>query len=198
MGEILCKPNVNLTSFRLQGSGENWSKNSAKNCVRAGERKWGEERKHCFKYLIPVYQFLVYPLIGLFLTVYFNTYVIHLASRALNEKTSRADQPRVVRILDNCLQDFPNNALIWAKAGPLALYLTRRKDVFAMLPTGFGKSIIFQLFPLVFTCSYICKALRSLSSKIVVSPLFSIIREQVEQLKRSGFSAATIEMGGCY
>ena len=121
--------------------------------MRAGKREWGEARKQCFRYLIPdsipVYQLLVYPLIGLFLTVYFNTYVIHLASRALNKKTSRADQPRVVRILDNCLQDFPNNAHIWAKAGPLALYLTRRKDVFAMLPTGFGKSIIFQLFPLV-------------------------------------------------
>ena len=169
--------------------------------MRAEEREWGEARKQCFKYLIPdsipVYQ-LVYPLTGLFLTVYFNTYVIHLASPALNKKTSRADQPRVVRILDNCLQDFPNNALIWAKAGPLALYLTRRKDVFAMLPTGFGKSIIFQLFPLVFTCPYICKALRSLSSKIVVSPLFSIMREQVEQLKRPRFSAATIEIGGCY
>ena len=170
--------------------------------MRAEETEWGEARKQCFKYLIPdsipVYQFLVYPLIGLFLTAYFNTYVIHLASPALNKKTSRADQPRVVRILDNCLQDFPNNALIWAKAGPLALYLTRRKDVFAMLPTGFGKSIIFQLFPLVFTCPYICKALRSLSSKIVVSPLFSIMREQVEQLKRPRFSAATIEIGGCY
>ena len=171
--------------------------------MRAEEREWGEARKQCFKYLIPdsipVYQFLVYPLIGLFLTVYFNTYVIHLASPALNKKTSRADQPRVVRILDNLLSPrFPNNAFIWAKVGPLALYLTRRIDVFAMLPTGFGKSIIFQLFPLVFTCPYICKALRSLSSKIVVSPLFSIMREQVEQLKRPRFSAATIEIGGCY
>ena len=97
-----------------------------------------------------------------------------------------------------CLQDFPNNAFIWAKAGPVALYLTRRKDVFAMLPTGFGKSIIFQLFPLVFTCPYICKALRSLSSKIVLSPLFSIMRERVEQLKQPGFWAATIEIGRCY
>ena len=150
--------------------------------MRAGKREWGEARKQCFRYLIPdsipVYQLLVYPLIGLFLTVYFNTYVIHLASRALNKKTSRADQPRVVRILDNCLQDFPNNAHIWAKAGPLALYLTRRKDVFAMLPTGFGKSIIFQLFPLVL--------FRSWENKSNM------------QLKRPGFSAAAIEIGGCY
>ena len=69
--------------------------------MRAGKREWGEARKQCFRYLIPdsipVYQLLVYPLIGLFLTVYFNTYVIHLASPALNKKTSRADQPRVVR-----------------------------------------------------------------------------------------------------
>ena len=90
---------VNLTSFRLQDSGENGWKKSAKNRVRAGKRE---------RVRRGTYQFLVYPLIGLFLTVYFNTYVIHLASRALNKKTSRADQPRVVRILDNLLSPrFP-------------------------------------------------------------------------------------------
>ena len=51
-----------------------------------------------------------------------------------------------------------------------------------MLPTGFGKSLIFQLFP----------RFVGISSKIVVSALFSIMRDQVEQLKRAGLSAKTI------
>ena len=74
--------------------------------------------------------------------------------------------------------------------GPLRPWRSSRRPRSSIL-----KTLIFQLFPLVFTCPYICKALRSLSSKIVVSPLFSIMRDQAEQLKRPGFSAATIEIG---
>ena len=84
---------MTIASSRLQDSGENGSKKSAINSVRTEEREVGGACKHCFKYLIPVYQLLVYPLIGLFLTVYFNTSIIHLASLALNkhrEQISRA------------------------------------------------------------------------------------------------------------
>ena len=54
--------------------------------------------------------------------------------------------------------------------------LARGKDVFAIMPTGFGESLIFQLFPLL------AKAALTLenSTIIVVSPLISIMRDQVE------------------
>ena len=54
--------------------------------------------------------------------------------------------------------------------------LARGKDVFAIMPTGFGKSLIFQLFP------RLAKAALTLenSTIIVVSPLISIMRDQVE------------------
>ena len=60
------------------------------------------------------------------------------------------------------------------------------KDVFGIMPTGFGKSLIFQLFP------RLAKAALTLqnSTIIVISPLISIMRDQVEQLKKLGFSAA--------
>ena len=69
--------------------------------------------------------------------------------------------------------------------------LARGKDVFSVfgiMPTGFGKSLIFQLFP------RLAKAALTLenSTIIVVSPLISIMRDQVEQLKKLGFSAAAI------
>ena len=59
------------------------------------------------------------------------------------------------------------------------------------MPTGFGKSLIFQLFP------RLVKAALTLenSTIIVVSPLISRMRDQVEQLKELGFSAAAIGIG---
>ena len=66
--------------------------------------------------------------------------------------------------------------------------LARGKDVFGIMPTGFGKSLIFQLFP------RLAKAALTLenSAIIVVSPLISIMRDQVEQLQKLGLSAAAI------
>ena len=54
--------------------------------------------------------------------------------------------------------------------------MARGKDVFGIMPTGFGKSLIFQLFP------RLAKAALTLenSTIIVVSPLISIMRDQVE------------------
>ena len=62
------------------------------------------------------------------------------------------------------------------------------KDVFAIMPTGFGKSLIFQLFP------RLAKAALTLenSTIIVFSPLISLMRDQVEQLKKLKFLAAAI------
>ena len=69
--------------------------------------------------------------------------------------------------------------------------LARGKDVFAIMPTGFGKSLIFQLF------ARLAKATLTLenSTIIVVSPLISIMRDQEETLKKLGFSAAAIGIG---
>ena len=57
-----------------------------------------------------------------------------------------------------------------------------------IMPTSFGKSLIFQLFP------RLAKAALTLenSTIIVVSPLIFIMRDQVEQLKKLKVSAAAI------
>ena len=77
------------------------------------------------------------------------------------------------------------------------LNLTRRKDVLEWFPPVLARAEFSHLSQ---CCNmyYIYKALRScegMSSIIVVSHLFSIMRDQVEQLKWSGFSAVTIGIG---
>ena len=69
-----------------------------------------------------------------------------------------------------------------------AVDLACSKDVFGIMPTGFGKSLIFQLFPRLAKAALILEN----STIIVVSPLMSIMRDQMEQLKKLGFSAAAI------
>jgi len=54
-----------------------------------------------------------------------------------------------MEIVDKCLEDFPNiEALRFAQK--ICLYdLSRGKGVFTMLPAGFGKSLMFKVFPRV-------------------------------------------------
>jgi len=67
--------------------------------------------------------------------------------------------------------------------------IVRGKDVFAALPTGFGKSITFQILPAV------KKSLERSSVSplvIVVCPLNSIIKDQVNYLRSLGLKAAFV------
>ena len=78
----------------------------------------------------------------------------------------------------------PRCLVLWTSVSDLAC----GKDVFAIMPRGFGKTIIFQLF------QRLAKAALTLenSTIIVFSPLISLLRDQVEQLKKLGFLAAAI------
>ena len=56
-------------------------------------------------------------------------------------------------------------------------------DVFVNLPTGFGKSVVFQALPLVYSC---VDPTRKKNIVLVVSPL---MKDQVSRLNSSGVSA---------
>ena len=61
--------------------------------------------------------------------------------------------------------------------------LVAGKDVFAILPTGFGKSLIFQLFPRIINMLN-GRDQGTVSTIIVVNPLVAKMKDQVEQLCR--------------
>jgi superfamily II DNA helicase RecQ len=60
------------------------------------------------------------------------------------------------------------------------------KDVMAILPTGFGKSLIFQLFTLVKMHK------DELTSIVIVSPLTSIMEDQIKDFEYLGISAVKL------
>ena len=67
-------------------------------------------------------------------------------------------------------------------------YLLKGKDVFAVLPTGFGKSLLFQLLPDIFPV----KADKNIV--IVVGPLNSIIEDQLKVLQDRGITADVLQL----
>ena len=60
-------------------------------------------------------------------------------------------------------------------------FMEKQRDVFINLPTGFGKSLIYQALPLVFD------AMRGEGHiAVVISPLVSLMKDQVQKLKILG------------
>ena len=77
------------------------------------------------------------------------------------------------------------------------LHLITGRDVFVNLPTGFGKSPIYQLAPsIVEEMSHLDGKIRS-AVILVISPLVSLMKDQVQYLQQKGIKASFIG-GGQY
>lgn len=62
------------------------------------------------------------------------------------------------------------------------------RDVFAALPTGYGKSLCYGCLPRVYDDLRSCSG----SIAVVVSPLLALMKDQVESFKKRGISAAIV------
>lgn len=65
--------------------------------------------------------------------------------------------------------------------------MDKKKDVFINLPTGFGKSLIYQALKIVFNITR-----NSTGHVVVISPLVNLMKDQVENLKKLGISAISL------
>ena len=66
-------------------------------------------------------------------------------------------------------------------------FIEDKRDVFVNLPTGFGKSLVFQALPFI----YDCVANQHGHIVVVVSPLLNLITDQVANLRKLGISATS-------
>uniref|UniRef100_A0A3Q1ERV5 DNA 3'-5' helicase n=1 Tax=Acanthochromis polyacanthus TaxID=80966 RepID=A0A3Q1ERV5_9TELE len=76
----------------------------------------------------------------------------------------------------------------------LEAFVNKKKDVLALLPTGFGKSLIYQLAPLV------AKEIGSIKTPVVVvvSPLIALIEDQIKEAADLGISATQLVLSSIY
>ena len=86
----------------------------------------------------------------------------------------------------SCFNEHQTNAI-------LTFTKEKRDIVFVNLPTGFGKSIIFQALPLILDCLLYERICLDGQGHIVavVSPLLNLIAEQVKYLMDLGIKALT-------
>ena len=75
--------------------------------------------------------------------------------------------------------------------------LLKEKDVLAVLPSGFGKSLVFQVFAVVRLLLSV-ESNSSNGSVVVVCPLKSIISDQIEEARLFGLKAREIEHPGIF
>ncbi|XP_068689205.1 ATP-dependent DNA helicase RecQ-like [Montipora capricornis] len=73
-----------------------------------------------------------------------------------------------------------------------SLYL--KKDLVALLPTGYGKSLVFQVLPRLFREREETRATTSVTKSVVlvVSPLNALMYDQISKLRARGVEAAVL------
>lgn len=111
----------------------------------------------------------------------------------MNASHSMPDDEAITAAVSSSLSIFGVEAL-----KPLQLlalrYIVRGRDVFACFPTGFGKSLIFHILPLV--CSRLsANGFRQYPTNpivLVVSPLKSLMSDQVSILTSKGIRAGCV------
>ena len=76
----------------------------------------------------------------------------------------------------------------------LKIITVQKRDVLAVLPTGFGKSLVYQLIaPFADFMAIAHRPTVNESIVLVISPLNALIRDQVSKLKESGLKACILK-----
>ena len=96
--------------------------------------------------------------------------------------------------VNNVLKKFANISQLNKYQDECLFNFMERRDVFAMLPTGYGKSLIFQLVP------GLCEELHNIGHKefpanaivLVLCPLVSLMESHMRELTNKGFTSVCL------
>ena len=100
----------------------------------------------------------------------------------MESKERGKGQDRVYRCVIEAAQELGYSSMKPAQL-EVTLNFVRGRDVFAILPTGFGKSLCYACLPTAFDA--INKKERGHSIVVVVTPLLAIMKDQVSTVKRA-------------
>ena len=78
-------------------------------------------------------------------------------------------------MINNALKDFPYVECLHEEQKVCMKNMVNGKDVFAILPTGFGKSLIFQLFPRVMSLMNVIDGAVLMSMVIQLSTCIALV-----------------------
>ena len=69
--------------------------------------------------------------------------------------------------------------------------MVNKSDVLAVLPTGYGKSLIYQLLPPVL--NFMERSSAKKFSVMVISPLNAVIRDQIVKIREAGLNVCMLK-----
>ena len=87
-------------------------------------------------------------------------------------------------ILNECVKSLPFIDRLKDQQRLAIVSLLQGKDIVCILPTGFGKSLIFQLYT-----STKLKIKETVPCILIISPLKSVVEDQIKELSKFGLSA---------
>jgi len=106
-----------------------------------------------------------------------------LATKDENNEKSEQNDPVIAKLSDKLQEVFGYSEFRHGQQ-PVMLSALSGRDTLVLMPTGGGKSLCYQL-----------PALCSEGLTVVVSPLLSLMQDQVEALQAMGIAAATLHSG---
>ena len=89
------------------------------------------------------------------------------------------------------------NFTLKVKQREAMLHIYSGEDAFVWLPTGYGKSICYEILPFLFDWKKAeseNRAVTACSLVLVVSPLISLMRDQITKLRERGVLAAVLSL----